>query len=196
MAKDKTNNFLKAIKKHAKAQKSAMENEVKQLKSERLKEAEEKAKRDSKNLIKQKLSEKRNEQTAILAAKTQEGQRKLFIERTKMTEEVFAQAENKLKEFTKTPEYIEKLKKSADRISALFGENSCVIYLSESDIAKADELKPLFRGEALFEADKTIRIGGVKGYCAKMGIIADETMDSKLEAQREWFCENAALSVL
>jgi len=29
-----------------------------------------------------------------------------------------------------------------------------------------------------------------------MGIIADETFDAKLEAQREWFIENAALSVL
>ena len=44
MPKNKTDNFLKAIKKYAGAQKKAMEGEVKQLKSERLKEAEEKAK--------------------------------------------------------------------------------------------------------------------------------------------------------
>ena len=29
-----------------------------------------------------------------------------------------------------------------------------------------------------------------------MAIIADETLDTKLEAQREWFIENATLSVL
>ena len=40
MPKDKTDNFLKAIKKYAKEQKTAMHGEVKQLKTERLKEAE------------------------------------------------------------------------------------------------------------------------------------------------------------
>ena len=39
MPKDKTDNFLKAIKKYAKEQKTAMHGEVKQLKTERLKEA-------------------------------------------------------------------------------------------------------------------------------------------------------------
>ena len=69
MPKNKTDNFLKAIKKYAKAQKNAMKGEVKQLKTERLKEAEEKAKRDSQRLIKDKLLETRTRQTAILAKK-------------------------------------------------------------------------------------------------------------------------------
>ena len=59
MAKNKTDNFLKAIRKYANAQKNAMRGEVKQLKTERLKEAEEKAQRDSERLIKDKLQEKR-----------------------------------------------------------------------------------------------------------------------------------------
>ena len=56
MPKNKTDNFLKAIKKYAKAQKNAMEGEVKQLKTERLAEAEAKAKRDSDRLKKEKLN--------------------------------------------------------------------------------------------------------------------------------------------
>ena len=62
--------------------------------------------------------------------------------------------------------------------------------------ARPEEIKALFGGIAEVLADKTIKIGGVKGYCKSMGIIADETLDSKLDAQREWFTENAALSVL
>ena len=75
MPKNKTDNFLKAIRRYAKQQKSVMKGEVKQLKTERLKEAEEKAKRDSQRLIKDKLQETRTRQTAILAKKTQDGQR-------------------------------------------------------------------------------------------------------------------------
>ena len=99
MPKNKTDNFLKAIKKYAGAQKKAMEGEVKQLKSERLKEAEEKAKRDSEALKKQKLNEVHNSQTAKLATKTQEGQKQLYIARAQMTEEVFKLASDKLKAY-------------------------------------------------------------------------------------------------
>ena len=196
MPNNKTDNFLKAIKKYAKAQKTAMQGEVKQLKTERLKEAEEKAQRDSERLIKDKLQEKRNQQTSWLATKTQEGQRELFVERVKMTESIFGKAADKLKEFTETDAYTQKLSDSAKEIAGFFGDKACVLYVNERDLGTAESLKQFFAGSVEVKADKTIKIGGSKGYCADMAIIADETLDSKLEAQREWFIENATLSVL
>lgn len=196
MPKNKTDNFLKAIKKYAGAQKKAMEGEVKQLKSERLKEAEEKAKRDSEALKKQKLNEVHNSQTAKLATKTQEGQKQLYIARAQMTEEVFKLASDKLKAYAQTAEYRAKLGGSAKAVAELFGGKDCIIYVNERDIAEAEQFKSLFSAGSEVKADKTIQIGGVKAYCESMGIIADETLDSKLDLQREWFVENAELSVL
>lgn len=196
MPKNKTDNFLKAIKKYAKSQKNAMQGEVKQLKTERLKEAEEKAKRDSQRLIKEKLRESRSRSTALLAQQTREGQRKLFIERGRMVDEVFRQAADKLVAFTATDDYTAHLDKSLQEIAALFDGRDCVLYLNERDLKAAERIKALFSGNTEVKADKTIIIGGVRGYCESMGIIADETLDSKLESQREWFVENAALSVL
>ncbi len=196
MPKNKTDNFLKAIKKYAGAQKKAMEGEVKQLKSERLKEAEKKAKRDSEALKKQKLNEVHNSQTAKLATKTQEGQKQLYIARAQMTEEVFKLASDKLKAYAQTAEYRAKLNDSAKAVAELFGGKDCIIYVNERDIAEAEQFKSLFSAGSEVKADKTIQIGGVKAYCESMGIIADETLDSKLDLQREWFVENAELSVL
>lgn len=196
MPKNKTDNFLKAIKKYAGAQKKAMEGEVKQLKSERLKEAEEKAKRDSEALKKQKLNEVHNSQTAKLATKTQEGQKQLYIARAQMTEEVFKLASDKLKAYAQIAEYRAKLNDSAKAVAELFGGKDCIIYVNERDIAEAEQFKSLFSAGSEVKADKTIQIGGVKAYCESMGIIADETLDSKLDLQREWFVENAELSVL
>ena len=196
MPKTKTDNFLKAIKKYAGAQKRAMDSEVKQLKTERLKEAEEKAKRDSERLKKQKLNEAHNRQTAKLASKTQEGQRKLFVERSKMSEEVFRLAAEKLTEYAKTDAYLAKLRDSAVQIAALFEGRDCVLYVNERDLAAAEKLKDKFSDGTQIKTDKAIQIGGIKGYCESMGIIADDTLDSQLDAQREWFVENAALSVL
>ena len=53
MPENKTDNFLKAIKKYAKAQKKSMRYEVNQLKTERLKEADEKGKKDKDALIRE-----------------------------------------------------------------------------------------------------------------------------------------------
>lgn len=196
MPENKTDNFLKAIKRYANAQKRAMAGEVKQLKTERLKEAEAKAKLDSERVKKQKLAETHNRQTAKLAKATQEGQKKLFLERSVMAEEVFRLASDKLSDYTKTAEYREKLKESAKAIAEVFDGCGCVLYLNERDLQSAGELKAFFSGDTEVKADKSIKIGGLKGYCQSKGIIADETLDAKLEAQREWFVENAALSVL
>ena len=196
MPNNKTDNFLRAIKRYANAQKRALAGEVEQLKNERLKEAEATAKRDSERMKKEKLAETRNRVTAKRAKITQEGQRKLFLERSQMTAEIFNLAAEKLGDYIKTAEYHEKLKESAKAIAEVFDGCDCVLYLNERDLQSAGELKSFFSGNVEAEADKTIKIGGIKGYCACKGIIADETLDTKLEAQREWFVENAALSVL
>ena len=196
MPENKTDNFLKAIKKYAKAQKKSMRYEVNQLKTERLKEAEEKGKKDKDALIREKLTEKHNSMTAQLAKKTQEGQKKLYIERSAMTDEVFKLAAEKLIAFTHSDKYEPMLFDGAKAVAELFGENDCVVYVKDSDMSYGDKIKSFFGGNAEVAADETIKIGGVKGFCKSMGIIADETLDSKLEEQRGWFVENAELSVL
>lgn len=195
-SKNKTDNFLKAIKKYADEQRSAMQTEVEQLKEEKLREATEKGKHDSEKYIKDKLEESKNKQTGILAKKIQEDQKKLFLERAEMTESVFKKAEEKLVEYTTTTEYSDNLLKSAKAVADLFSGNDCVIYLNEKDIKNTDKIKAQFKGNAEVVADKSIKIGGLKGFCKSMNIVADETLDSKLYAQREWFIENSGLSVL
>lgn len=195
-SKNKTDRFLRAIKKYASEQKSAMRSEVKQLKAERLKAAEDQAKHDSEQLIRQKLSEARSRETVILASKTKEGQKKLFIARSEMVDRVFEKAAERLIEYTKTDAYQNKLLESAKAVAGVFGDNDCELFVNERDLKSADDIRAQFGGNAAVAADDSIRIGGIKGSCRSLRIIADETLDSKLEAQREWFVENASLSVL
>ena len=127
MPENKTDNFLKAIKKYAKAQKKSMRYEVNQLKTERLKEVEEKGKKDKDALIREKLTKKHNSMTAQLAKKTQDGQKKLYIERSAMTDEVFKLAAEKLIAFTQSDKYEPMLFDGAKAVAELFGENDCVV---------------------------------------------------------------------
>ena len=192
----KTDNFLKAIRRHVKAQKRQMLSEVSQIKEEQLTIAKNKAKQDSEALIARRMAEKHTEMTCALAQKTQDGQRELYRERVRMTDEVFALSKEKLLAYTLTPAYRDRLAEDAQRLSALFGACDCVLYVNERDKDTAQQLIKCFAGHAEIKADKPIAIGGMKGYCKRMGIVADETLDSKLQEQREWFIENAALSVL
>ncbi len=192
----KTDNFLNAIKKYAQQQRSAMRNEVEQLKEEKIREAQEKGKRDSEKYINQELAKKRNEETHKIAKALQDGQRELFLERIKMTDSVFDKAEKKLLEFAKTPDYSTKLLDSAKSIATLFDGKDCELYISERDLPNAESICALFKGNAQIKADSAIKIGGIKGYCPQMSIVADETLDSKLAQQKDWFIENSGLSIL
>lgn len=192
----KTDNFLKAIHKYAEQQRNAMRTEAEQLKDEKLKAADAKGRRDSVKLIKDKITQKRNLETSQLAKKQQDSQKRLFVMRNEMTQKVFEMAEKKLAEYTASADYQTKLAKSADEIAELFGSNDCILYINKRDIDAVEALKSRFTGNVTVEADKSVRIGGIKGYCKAMSIVADETLDSKLDAQREWFIENSGLTVL
>ena len=122
--------------------------------------------------------------------------KKLFLERAEMTESVSKKAEEKLVEYTKTSDYSNSLVKSAKEVAKLFADNDCVVYVNERDMKNSDKIKAVFAGSTEVVADKSIKIGGIKGFCKAMNIVADETLDSKLYAQREWFIENSGLSVL
>lgn len=192
----KTDNFLKAIKKHAEKQRQSIQNEVEHIKEQKIKEAEKKGRLDSEKYISDKLEAKKNEETSKVAKLMQDGQKELFLIRSEMTESVFKKAEEKLIGFTQTDEYSRKLIESAKAISEVFGNKDCTLSVSEKDLSSAGRISALFSGKAEVTSDKSIKIGGIKGYCSELNIIADETLDSKLAAQREWFVENAGLSVL
>lgn len=192
----KTDNFLQAIQRYTEEQRSITNTEVELLKEEKLRKAEESGKRDSERYIQQQLEAKKYVETSKLARLVQESQKKLFRERAKMTDEVFEMAAQKLIKYTETEEYKAKLVESAKKIAKLFSDNRSVIYINEKDMKYSTDLLSVFSGMAELVTDNSIRIGGLKGYCKSMRIIADETLDTKLCAQREWFIENSGLSVL
>ena len=59
----------------------------------------------------------------------------------------------------------------------------------------ADEIKSVFSGNVDVKADNMIKIGGIIGNCKDKNIVADNTLDSKLDNQKEWFTENSQLKV-
>lgn len=192
----KTNNFLNAIQKYADKQKQDMQQEIETFKTEAMQKAEAEGLKAAYDIIQKEMNNNKAVITREFAKKEKESQDELFLKRAEMMQAVFDKATEKLVSYTSTEEYKNKLTLQAQNIAKLFGNKSCIIYVNEKDRDFAKQLKSCFDGESEIAVTPEIKIGGFKVYCEDMNIIADETLDSKLQDQRQWFTENSDLKVV
>ena len=193
---NKTDNFLKAINKYSKLERQQIQNDIETVRDEELKKAEANGKKMARDFIAKEYSAVKTAVTGQYAVKNLEAQGKVYQKREEITNSVFEKSFKKLKDFTSTPRYKDLLIKSAKEIADIFKENSCVIFISENDNKFAQDIKAQFSGEVTVENDVAIKIGGIKGFCKDLKIVADNTLDSKLNSQKDWFTENSGLKVM
>lgn len=192
----KTDNFLKAIEKYAEEQRSKIQSEAEDFKEKELNKAEEEGLREAYVLIQKKMTDIKTQIASELSKAETASRRKTFVRRQEIENEVFARAEKKLEEYTKTDKYIKLLEKSAKDISKALTADDVVLRVRKQDIAHKNKIVLAFGRKCEVEVSNEIQIGGLIGISPKTGILIDETLDSKLEAQHEWFCENSGLRVI
>lgn len=191
----KTSNFLRAINKYAKEQSDAIRLEAEEFRKQEIEKATKEGLNDAYTLIQKEIAVKKAQIVSDVAKREQESRKQLFVKRNEIVESVFADAKAKLQEFAQSDDYISYLEKSAKEIAQLFNNNSCVVYLKESDLNKADIVKGIVNNCEIC-ADSSIELGGIKAYCEALSIMADDTLDTKLSDQRVWFAENSGLKVV
>lgn len=121
---------------------------------------------------------------ANMQARTQ-----LAAHRNELANGVFADARAKLADFTATAEYAGWLSKAAEALVRRLGKGT-VLYARPADAALLQGKLPA--GATLQTADD-IQLGGLR---AENGALAaDDTLESRLEAQHDWFLQNAELSL-
>lgn len=191
----KTDNFLKAIEKYAEEQRSMMRSEAEDFKQRELNNAEEEGLKEAYDLIQKKMADINNNISSERSRAEGASKKKIFIRRREIEDDVFKKAEQKLIEFTKTQKYESFLVKSAVNISRVITSDDIVICMREEDLCYKKRLRDYFGKNCEFTASDNIRLGGITGLSRNMGLIADETLDSRLERQREWFYEHSGLTI-
>ncbi len=192
---NKTSNFLKAINKYAVEQSEAIHKEVEEFKKQEIEKATKEGIKDAYELIQKEISTRRTQITSDIAKRNQSSRRELFHRRNEIVDKVFDDVKEKLVRFSSTDDYTAYLKRSAEEISELFGDNECVVYVKQTDSDKLEAITDIIKGCAV-EFDDSIELGGIKGYCKALNILADNTLDTKLNDQRGWFAENSGLKVV
>lgn len=192
---NKTSSFLKAINKYAQQQSDAILKEAEEFRQKEIERATKEAITDAYTLIQKNITLEKAKIVSDYAKLSQKSRSEIFVRRNEIVEEVFEKATSKLVSFTKTAEYDEYIKKSASEIAKLFEDKNCVISIKNDDAHKTDMIKAIVPN-CTVEFDNSIVIGGIKGYCEELSVIADDTLDSKLLNQRQWFAENSNLEVV
>lgn len=192
----KTDNFLKAIEKYAEVQRTKIQSEAEDFKEKELNKAEEEGLREAYVLIQKEMSDIRMRVAAEFSKAENASRRKNFIRRKEIEQDIFDEARKKLLEYVKTDKYVKSLEKSAGLISEKLDADDVVIKISGRDIKLKDNILNVFSGKKCeIQVSDDIVIGGMTGQSHSLGLLIDETLDTRLEAQHEWFCENSGLKV-
>lgn len=194
--KNKTGNFLKEIQKQSEEQRNQLLNEISAAKKEAVSKAEKQFQAEAEKYVAHQLNAAETNIKSEYAVKTLKCQGELFKLREDMTKKVFEKAKERLVAFSESDSYEDTLLELSKEIADTFNENSCVIYLKSQDMKFCDKIRPLFSGNVEFAEDNSIQIGGVKGFCKEIKIVADNTLDSKLQQQKSKFIETANLKIV
>lgn len=111
--------------------------------------------------------------------------------RSELAGSIFSDAELKIKEFTASAEYSDFLKRSAKSLLETVG-SEIIFYVRPCDTVYADILKEIADGAGIRE-DSTIRLGGIIATDKNETLRADDTLDSRLSAEKKAFFESSDL---
>lgn len=156
-------------------------------------DAEKQALEESYNLIKSEVIRIRADAGAVLTKKRIEAAKQLLINRNIIKDNVFNKVREKLNDFTASDSYQDFLKKSLDNCCQKIGGNKFTVSIRECDKQYIRTLSSV--SELEFKVDSTIKLGGIKVTDADGKLTADDTLDTRLENQYEWFYKNSGLVI-
>ena len=191
----KTSNFLKAINKYAAEQRKEIKTRAEEFRKYELQKAEAEVLRDAYYLIQNEMAQMKKNIASEVSKLEFEKRRELFAKRQTIMNDVFKKAQDKLLNFAKTQDYIKLLKNYAGAVSKILKKSGTVLYICKRDEGFIDVIREAYGKICKVEVSDSIKIGGILAVNKVMSLVVDETLDSTLEEQRNWFEENSKLNI-
>ncbi len=192
---EKLSKFNQAIHHYAEEQRKKIEEEVAKFKEKELNEAENEVLQEAYLLIQKEMAQMRNNITKEMAHREMDARRELLEKRRQIMEQVFSDAAAKLQEFTKGSEYKGWMSSHCRELASVFDETETLLYVRPDDVKMEKALADAFGKPCRVLADEEIHLGGIRAQNPAMGLVADDTLDTLLENQQEWFEEASGLRV-
>jgi V/A-type H+-transporting ATPase subunit E len=188
--------FTSAVLKDAEEQRSKILNEIDVYRKAQIEKAEEEILNDAYVMIQNEIALIKNKNSRQISLSELESRRKLLKLRDEISRGVFEDAARSLLDFTATSKYIDYICNLIKKCVETFPAGKSVIMVKKEDLQYKDNLLSTFgRDDAACEASVNITIGGVIIYNHDKGIVVDETLDLKLESQKDWFAATSGLTI-
>lgn len=186
--------FFRALNEASREQKSAIFEEIENYKAQQLAEARETAQRKYDEYILEATGGFASEDGAENEKRAAELRKEVMSVRSEITESVFAAVREKLKAFTETDGYEKLLIESARKMAEICGKFPLVIFMREKDLKFSDKIKAVSQSISV-KTDESIEIGGIYGVCEEKAVRLNDLLETRLDAQKDWFYENSGLSL-
>ncbi|WP_099204840.1 V-type ATP synthase subunit E [Scatolibacter rhodanostii] len=188
--------FQEAIFDYAKLQSEQILQELQQKQQEELKCAKETIQQEMSLYIQHRLEKVNSEMSREIAHREQDVKQDILKQRREITNQVFEDAKKRLLDFTQTEEYLPFLLKQVESIKELYAVDDAVFVIKQADERYQEDLQKAFGRPCQFQTDAAIQIGGLQVKSTKLGKMVDQSLDSLLCDQHDWFALYSDLSVI
>lgn len=191
----KLDKFSSAVLKDAQEQRAKILAEIEEYRKSELEKAEEEILHDAYVMIQNEIASIKNKHSRKISLAELDGRRQQLILRDKLTEKVFDEAAVQITEFTKSDKYKQYMLDLVKKSCAQIPEGKIIISVKNDDLGLGGDLAAASGREAEVKADAAIQLGGLLVSNPENGIVVDETLDFKLNSQRDWFTSVSGLSI-
>lgn len=182
---DSVSRFLHSIDKYAKRQQNKIIEEIKQIERERLKKEEQKIVESARTLMMSELSNVKTEVFMKVSNARSSSVQKISQRKSDIENEIFESCEYKIKEYTNSEEYKDRLRLSVNlafkKLNAPLS-----IYVRDEDLNYINETYSDSSKYKVYKSDK-IKKGGL--FFCKDGVVLDDTFDTSMANQKKSFSE-------
>lgn len=191
----KLEKFTSAVLKDAEEQRAKILHEIELYRKKEIEKAEEEVLHEAYVLIQKEIANIKNAHSKEISLAEIGWRKKLLKLRDDFTEQVFQAVSEKIASFAKTDAYVEYIKRAAADCPPEIREGNVIISVKKDDLGLKDAILGAFGTSAGFEVSDKIELGGILIYNSDKGIVVDQTLDLKLQNQKNWFESTSGLGI-
>ena len=192
----KLDHFTDAVLAEATAENNALRRQIEARRKAALDAAREAALNEAYQYVHSETARIKAEQGRTVSRRMLEHKRELALRREEIAQQVFAQAEAKLAEYTAGPAYAHRLAVLFDQaLERLGGTGELILCLRPQDVEYAEALKKRANGRSVEVRPVPFPLGGLILECPENNLRSDQTFDGRYAELRGRFAELFDLSL-
>lgn len=183
------------IEKIASQEETEILDEAAALEKEAYSQMETEAKKDAKHQLEKELAAISSNASIEAATNLEKRTKKLVEKRETLMKDIFTKAKEQLNAFVKSKDYKDYLLNHIERIGKEYQMTGCILHLKEDDMIYKNDLIKAYGFEIDVKVDQQIQLGGFIIDNPDTHVIVDETLDTALENQKDWFYKTSGLMI-